>query len=109
MKGKTHRRTSINPQQREALLQSYATGKYPSKEVKAELVAVTGLDRKVVQVWFQTKLMLTLYAMLFVGSWSMSCDVLTAVKASSRIHRSQDGAKQPQKNAALSEIPLHLE
>ena len=40
--------------------------------------------------------MLTLYAMLFVGS---SCDVLTAVKASSRIHRSQDGAKQPQKNA----------
>ena len=42
------------------------------------------------------------------GSSRLFC-VLTAVKASLRIHRSQDGAQQPQKNAALSEIPLHLE
>ena len=34
---------------------------------------------------------------------------LKSLHSSSRIHRSRDGAKQPQKNAALSEIPLHLE
>ena len=48
-------RTSINPQQLEVLLETYSREQRPSKPMREELMAKTGLDMKVIQVWFQNR------------------------------------------------------
>lgn len=48
-------RTSINPQQLEVLVQAYNQEQRPSKLAREELMAKTGLDMKVIQVWFQNR------------------------------------------------------
>ena len=48
-------RTSINPQQLEVLLEAYSREQRPSKLMREELMAKTGLDMKVIQVWFQNR------------------------------------------------------
>lgn len=48
-------RTSINPQQLEVLMQTYSLEQRPSKLAREELMAKTGLDMKVIQVWFQNR------------------------------------------------------
>lgn len=52
-KGKT--RTSITPQQLVILLEVYNREQRPSKLTREELMAKTGLDMKVIQVWFQNR------------------------------------------------------
>ena len=46
-------RTRINPQQLKVLQGAYNREKRPSKAVKEQLVAETGLLMKIIQVWFQ--------------------------------------------------------
>ncbi len=54
--GKKHKpRTSINPHQLDVLLQAYNREQKPSKQMREELMAKTGLDMKVIQVWFQNR------------------------------------------------------
>lgn len=48
-------RTSINPQQLEVLMQIYNQEQRPSKQTREELMAKTGLEMKVIQVWFQNR------------------------------------------------------
>ncbi|XP_064392303.1 LIM/homeobox protein Lhx5-like isoform X2 [Halichondria panicea] len=52
---KTKPRTSITPKQLEVLTQAYIEDQHPSKQVREELVASTGLEMKVIQVWFQNR------------------------------------------------------
>lgn len=52
---KTKPRTSITPKQLEVLTQAYNEDQHPSKQVREELVASTGLEMKVIQVWFQNR------------------------------------------------------
>lgn len=52
---RTKPRTSINPQQLELLMQVYSKEQRPSKPLREELMAKTGLDMKVIQVWFQNR------------------------------------------------------
>lgn len=54
--GKKHKtRTSINPHQLDILLEAYAREQKPSKQMREDLMAKTGLDMKVIQVWFQNR------------------------------------------------------
>ncbi|VUZ40112.1 unnamed protein product, partial [Hymenolepis diminuta] len=48
-------RTTINAKQLEALKKAYAEGAKPSRHVREQLSAETGLDMRVVQVWFQNR------------------------------------------------------
>ncbi|KAM7538859.1 hypothetical protein Aperf_G00000050537 [Anoplocephala perfoliata] len=48
-------RTTINAKQLEALKKAYTEGAKPSRHVREQLSAETGLDMRVVQVWFQNR------------------------------------------------------
>ncbi|VDO06870.1 unnamed protein product [Rodentolepis nana] len=48
-------RTTINAKQLEALKKAYAEGAKPSRHVREQLSTETGLDMRVVQVWFQNR------------------------------------------------------
>ncbi|EUB58386.1 LIM/homeobox protein Lhx3 [Echinococcus granulosus] len=48
-------RTTINAKQLDALKKAYAEGAKPSRHVREQLSAETGLDMRVVQVWFQNR------------------------------------------------------
>ena len=48
-------RTSINPLQLELLTAAYNKEQRPSKHMREALMAKTGLDMKVIQVWFQNR------------------------------------------------------
>ena len=52
-KGKT--RTSINPKQLVILQSTYEKEPRPSRVMREELAAQTGLSAKVIQVWFQNR------------------------------------------------------
>ena len=52
-KGKT--RTSINPKQLLILQATYEKEPRPSRTMREELAAQTGLTAKVIQVWFQNR------------------------------------------------------
>lgn len=52
---RTKSRTSLTPQQLDVLIQSYNQEQHPSKVIREELVAKTGLDMKVITVWFQNR------------------------------------------------------
>ena len=52
-KGKT--RTSINPKQLVVLQATYEKEPRPSRAMREELAAQTGLTAKVIQVWFQNR------------------------------------------------------
>ena len=52
-KGKT--RTSINPKQLVVLQATYEKEPHPSRAMREELAAQTGLMAKVIQVWFQNR------------------------------------------------------
>ncbi|VDD81189.1 unnamed protein product [Mesocestoides corti] len=48
-------RTTITAKQLEALKKAYAEGAKPSRHVREQLSAETGLEMRVVQVWFQNR------------------------------------------------------
>ena len=52
-KGKS--RTSINPRQLEILQAAYERDPKPSRALREEMAAQTGLTMKVIQVWFQNR------------------------------------------------------
>lgn len=52
---KSKTRTSITPQQLEVLMAVYNREQRPAKAVREDLVAKTGLEMKVIQVWFQNR------------------------------------------------------
>ncbi|KAL5477507.1 hypothetical protein EMCRGX_G024317 [Ephydatia muelleri] len=52
---KSKTRTSITPQQLEVLMAVYNREQRPSKLVREDLMAKTGLEMKVIQVWFQNR------------------------------------------------------
>ena len=52
---KSKTRTSITPQQLEVLMAVYCKEQRPSRVVREDLMAKTGLDMKVIQVWFQNR------------------------------------------------------
>ncbi|VDN10490.1 unnamed protein product, partial [Dibothriocephalus latus] len=48
-------RTTITAKQLEALKRAYADGAKPSRHIREQLSAETGLEMRVVQVWFQNR------------------------------------------------------
>ncbi len=48
-------RTTITAKQLDALKKAYAEGAKPSRHVREQLSAETGLEMRVVQVWFQNR------------------------------------------------------
>ena len=48
-------RTSITSGQQDALVEVYSNDPKPSKEIREELAAKTGLEMKVIQTWFQNR------------------------------------------------------
>jgi len=54
--GNTKRpRTTITAKQLEVLRQNYLVGSKPSRHTREQIAAETGLDMRVVQVWFQNR------------------------------------------------------
>lgn len=48
-------RTTISPQQLEVLVEAYSREQKPSKQMREDLMSKTGLDMRVIQVWFQNR------------------------------------------------------
>ena len=53
--GSKRPRTTINSQQLDALKRAYNNSVKPARQVREKLSAETGLDMRVVQVWFQNR------------------------------------------------------
>ena len=53
--GNKRPRTTITARQMEVLKQAYKTSPKPARHVREQLAADTGLDMRVVQVWFQNR------------------------------------------------------
>jgi Homeodomain len=58
-------RTTITAKQLETLKQAYNNSPKPARHVREQLSQDTGLDMRVVQVWFQNRSVLTHSAFLF--------------------------------------------
>ena len=54
--GNKRPRTTITARQMEVLKNAYKTSPKPARHVREQLAADTGLDMRVVQVWFQNRL-----------------------------------------------------
>lgn len=48
-------RTTITPKQLDVLVLAYNASPKPSRQVREQVAAETGLDMRVVQVWFQNR------------------------------------------------------
>ena len=55
MDGSKRPRTTITARQMEVLKEAYKTSPKPARHVREQLAQDTGLDMRVVQVWFQNR------------------------------------------------------